>query len=418
MSHQSLRSPGLTAVCRAALVPLLILFAACGDKDRNASRPVPPAGTRPVSTGVLVQLRLAVEAFDTVFEQRAEEQDLLPMLVHAWSTFYSWPDPPAETSARYTFTEKLCRARLPQLGVNRTLFTCMDGLRQALLRDLTAVTRAYLRAGHADKVGDFSLKRLLGEYGRRLKLFGHTLPLRRQHRAARKLHGAKRCRLRQPAAPVLAITPQELTLNGFPVVTQREPFQGFPADALAGLRHQLESRLLEAHPAGKQPEQLILALDTRLHSASLLQVLRLASGLGVTRICLKAHRQGRFVVPCCLPIRLSPRVVRPKPSLELDAKGLHLATAQDRSPVGTTKTALQTLVKRIRSESGAAPPLILLPGGKTAALLSTVEALQGDTAVEVFPAGTPAKIYPPDPTEPPRVPAPSPEKKPDPPRRG
>jgi len=399
----------VTSLSRVVLVSGLALCAACGDKDRKASRPVPTAAKRPVSTGVLVQLRLAVEAFDTVFEQRSEEQDLLPMLVHAWATFYSWKDPAAETSARYTFTEKLCLARLPKLGSNRTLFACMDGLRQALLEDLITATKAHLDAGHPDKVADFSLKRLLREYRRRLKLLRHTLPLRWRHRAARKLHGAKRCRVRQPSAPVLGITPKELTLNGFPIITQKEPFQDFPAHVLAGLRHQLESRLLEAHPAGKQPEQLILALDTRLSSAALLQVLGMASGLGITRVCLKAQRQGRFVVPCCLPIRLSPRVVRPKPALELDGSGLHLATVQDRTPAA--REALQAIVGRVRSTSGAPPPLVLLPGGKTAAMLSTVEELQGDLPVEVIPAGTPPRADPQDPPEL-RAPAPPPESKP------
>ena len=61
--------------------------------------------------------------------------------------------------------------------------------------------------------------------------------------------------------------------------------------------------------------------------------------------------------------------------------------------------------------------LLLLPGGKTAALLSAVEALQSDVPVEIIPAGTPPKADDPQTPEPPRAPAPPPQNKPEPPRR-
>ncbi len=73
-----------------------------------------------------------MEAFDTVFDMRAPEQDLLPMLVHAWATFYGREDPKEQTRARYDFTETLCRDRLPDLTDPRDLFDCMDRLREAL----------------------------------------------------------------------------------------------------------------------------------------------------------------------------------------------------------------------------------------------------------------------------------------------
>ena len=72
---------------------------ACGGTDQKPKPPTPKAAKKPVTTGVIVQLRLAVESFDTIFDLRAPEQDLLPLLVHAWATFYHRTDP-APTAAR------------------------------------------------------------------------------------------------------------------------------------------------------------------------------------------------------------------------------------------------------------------------------------------------------------------------------
>jgi len=310
--------------------------ASCSGPDKRAKPPRPPAAKRDVTTGIIVQLRLAVEAFDTVFDMRAPEQDLLPMLVHAWATFYGWEDPAAKPRARYELTEKLCRARLPNLSDPRDLFDCMDRLREALLQDLLWSTDRYIKAGHPNKVGSYSLKQIRKEIALRLHQFQASMTLRRQRRARRRLFRVDRCRLLQPVAPVLGASPRDLSLNGFPVITRNSgSFEKFVDHELEGLRHQLESRLMESGPAGKQPEQLILALDRRLGGKPLLRLIGLASGLGVSRVCLKVERRGQFTVPCCLPIRLSPKVVRPRPALELDGQGLHRVTEKHRLLIST-----------------------------------------------------------------------------------
>lgn len=376
--HGSLRFPVLLAVVWA-------LLSACSGKAKRPQPPRPPAAKAVVTTGIIVQLRLAVEAFDTVFDIRAEEQDLLPMLVHAWATFYGWTDPSAQTKARYTFTEQLCRARLPSLRDPRDLFHCMDGLREALLQDLLWATDQYRKAGHPDKVGGYSLGRLRKEIAARLKRFRATLKLRQQRRQRRRLFEVSRCRLRQPVAPVLGAAPRELSLNGFPVITGHDGSVDKIADhELEGLRHQLESRLMESQPAGKQPEQLVLALDRRLTGGPLLRLIGLASGLGVSRVCLKVQRAGSFTVPCCLPVRLSPKVVRPRPALELDAKGLYRVTDKGRQRIAINRASVSRVLKEL-GDGRAQPPLVLLPGARPAALIQTVAALQ-PTVVELIPA--------------------------------
>lgn len=367
---------------------LIALTVGCSGNDKRAKPPRPPAAKRDVTTGVIVQLRLAVEAFDTVFDMRSPEQDLLPMLVHAWATFYGWTDPTADTRARYDFTERLCRARLPALPHKRDLFVCMDGLREALLKDLIWSTDQYLKANHPDKVGGYSLKQLRKELTLRLGQFQATLKLRQQRRARRRLFRVAHCRLRQPVAPVIGASPRELSLNGFPVITQTSgDLDRFAEHELDGLRHQLESRLMESQPAGKQPEQLILAIDRRLASRPLLSLIGLASGLGVSRVCLKVERKGRFVVPCCLPVRLSPMVVRPRPALELDAQGLYRVTEKTRQRISVDRVSVARALKELGQGAGKAqPPLVVLPGAKPAQLVQTVAALPLSTVVELIPA--------------------------------
>jgi hypothetical protein len=375
----------------------------CSGQDKRAKPPRPPAAKRDVTTGVIVQLRLAVEAFDTVFDMRAPEQDLLPMLVHAWATFYGWEDPTANARARYEFTEKLCRARLPTLPKTRDLFVCMDQLREALLRDLLWATDRYVKAGHPDKVGGYSLGQLRKELALRLKQFQATLVLRQQRRARRQLFEVDRCRLLQPVAPVLGTSPRELSLNGFPVITQTTgAFNKLVDHELEGLRQQLESRLMESQPAGKQPEQLVLALDRRMAGGPLLRLIGLASGLGVSRVCLKVERKGKFTVPCCLPVRLSPKVVRPRPALELDEQGLHRVTEKTRRRIPTDRASVALALKELGAGAQKPqPPLVVLPGAKPSMLIQTIASLPLSTVVEIIPAGvtlTPPKRSAPQPT--------------------
>ncbi len=382
------RLSGLLPLLIALLLAVAPLFtAACNPKSKRAGPPRPTAAKKSVSTGIIVQLRLAVESFDTVFDTRAEEQDLLPMLVHAWATFYGWTDPTQDTAARYRFTEQLCRARLKQRSP-RDLFRCMDGLRAALLQDLAWATNRYLKIGHPDKVGSYSLGQLLKETRVRLKRFRSMLDLRQKRRERVRLFSVKRCRLDQPLAPVLTVAPRELSLNGFPIITQADGvFDKFEDHELEGLRHQLESRLMESQTAGKRSELLILAIDERLAGRPLLRIISLASGLGVSRVCLKATRKGSFTVPCCLPVRLSPKVVRPRPALELDAAGLHRVT-DVRQKISTDR---QSVIRALK-ELGAGktqPPLVVLPGARTADLMNTVHALQGTAVVEIIPSGVP-----------------------------
>ncbi len=367
----------------------LCLTVTCSGQNKRAKPPRPPAAKKDVTTGVIVQLRLAVEAFDTVFDMRAPEQDLLPMLVHAWATFYGWKDPSSKTRARYEFTERLCRARAPRLPDARDLFGCMDTLREKLLQDLIWATDQHIKAGHPDKVGSYSLGRLRKEMALRLNQFQATDKLRRQRRSERSLFQVERCRLAQPVAPVLAASARELSLNGFPVITQSSgSFDKFAEHDLDGLRHQLESRLMESQPAGKQPEQLILALDQGLAGGPLLRLIGLASGLGVSRVCLKVQRKGRFAVPCCLPVRLSPKVVRPRPALELDAQGLHSVTEKTRRRIPVDRASVARALRELGAGAGKGqPPLVVLPGAKPSMLIQTVAALPLSTVVELIPAG-------------------------------
>lgn len=382
---------------------LVVGLAGCDRKTGPPKPPRPPAAKKNVTTGVIVQLRLAVEAFDTVFDMRAEEQDLLPMLVHAWATFYGWTDPAATTRARYEFTLRLCRARLGGQSEPRDLFRCMDGLRAALLKDLVWATQKYLKAGHPDKVGSYSLKLLKKELRVRRDRFLASMVARNHRRGRRRLFEVARCRLRQPVAPVLGIAPRELSLNGFPVITQPGgAFDKFADHELEGLRHQLESRLMESQPAGKQSEQLILAVDRRLKSGPLLRLIGLASALGVSRICLKVTRRGSFTVPCCLPVQLSPKVVRPRPALELDAKGLHRVTDKSRQQISTDRKTVIRALKEL-GEGKAQPPLVVLPGASPAVLIQTLAALQGHAVVELIPAGI--TLAPPRDPAPPSAPA-------------
>lgn len=379
---------------------LLSLATGCSGNNTRKKPIRPPAAKKDVTKGVIVQLRLAVDAFDTVFDMRAPEQDLLPMLVHAWATFYGWTDPTADARARYGFTERLCRARLKSPPKKRDLFACMDGLRETLLQDLIWSTDRYIKAGHPDKVGSYSLKRLRKELALRLSQYQTTLKLRQQRRARQRLFEVPRCRLRQPLAPVLGAAPRELTLNGFPVITQPSgSFDKFAEHDLDGLRHQLESRLMESQPAGTQPEQLILAIDQRLAARPLLRLIGLASGLGVSRVCLKVQRKGSFTVPCCLPVRLSPKVVRPRPALELDAKGLYQVTEKSRKRIPTDAASIARALKEL-SQGNAQPPLVVLPGASPKVLIQTVAALPLSTVLELIPAGVPLS--------PPRNPAPQP----------
>ena len=368
---------------------LLCSLAGCSSKTSLAKPPRPPAAKVDVTTGVIVQLRLAVEAFDTVFDMRAPEQDLLPMLVHAWATFYGWTDPPADTRARYDFTQRLCRARLPAQPDARDLFRCMNDLREALLKDLVWSTQRYLAAGHPDKVGSYSLVQVVKELRLRLVRFQASKKLRHQRRARRRLFEVARCRLSQPVAPVITAAPRDLSLNGFPVITQTMgSFDNFAKHDLDGLRHQVESRLMESQPAGNQPEQLILAIDQRLAGKPLLRLIDLASGLGVSRVCLKVRRRGRFTVPCCLPVRLSPKVVRPRPALELDAQGLHRVTEKTRRRISTDPASVARALRELGAEKGQGqPPLVLLPGASPSVLVQTVAALPRSTVVELIPAG-------------------------------
>lgn len=388
--------------CFISLCPLVLiaLVGGCSGKSKRAGPSRPPAAKRDVTTGVIVQLRLAVEAFDTVFDMRAPEQDLLPMLVHAWATFYGWTDPPAETRARYDFTERLCRARLPAQPVARDLFRCMDDLREALLKDLVWSTDRHLAAGHPDKVGGYSLGQVRKELKLRLGRFQASRKLRQQRRARQRLFDVARCRLSQPIAPVITAAPRELSLNGFPVITQTwGSFDKLAEHDLDGLRHQLDSRLMESQPAGKQPEQLILAIDRRLAPKPLLRLIGLASGLGISRVCLKVRRKGRFTVPCCLPVRLSPKVVRPRPALELDAQGLHRVTEKTRRRISTDRASVARALRELGSEKGQGqPPLVLLPGASPQVLVQTVAALPRSTVVELIPAGV--TLTPPEGREP------------------
>ena len=382
--------------------------------DRGPSRPQPPAGKAPVTAGELVQLRLAVEGFDSVFDGRAEEQDLLPYLVHAWATFYHREDPAPTARARYAFTERLCRARLPALGKQRDLFTCMDALRYRLLADLVQITDTYLRAGKPDRVGEIRLAQLRDELAERRDRFALARAARRARRKAR--HWVKvpadRCRLTQPRAPVVTLTPRRLTLNGIPMLSaaplprgaaRRAPGKKTPrtptphamepaaramepaaramepaahamepaartmepaaramepaaramepaaramepaaramepaaramepaaramepaarararrpgGDLLApaslmAFRQQLQDRLAERPAPDPETSQLVLALGAAVRGRDLNRLLGAVSSVGVTRICLKVMRQGDFSVPCCVPLRLWPRI--------------------------------------------------------------------------------------------------------------
>ena len=66
--------------------------------------------------------------------------------------------------------------------------------------------------------------------------------------------------------------------------------------SLSAVGQQLENRLMESQPGGKQPEQLILAVDARLAGGVLLRLVGLISGLGVSRVCLKVQRRSRIPV--------------------------------------------------------------------------------------------------------------------------
>ncbi len=381
MSRRSLANSWLRHL---ASLLLAVMLPGCGGSPRSKP-PTPLAATRPVTPGVVVQLRLAVEGFDTVFDMRAEEQDLLPMLVHAWATFYGLEDPAATAKARYELTERLCRRRLPNIREPRDLFACMDGLREALLADLIWVIDSYLGAGHPDRVGGYSLKKIRKVISLRRQLLLASLPTRRQRRSRRPLPLVARCRLRQPLAPVLNLGPREISINSFPVLTWPRGAPGRPADQdMARLRYQLESRLMESQAAGKQPEQLILATRGTPSSPLWLRVVSLAASLGVSRVCLKATRKGPFRVPCCLPVRLSPKVVHPRPALELDARGLRLVSDKGSHPVALSQKDLLAALAQL-GPSGAQPPLVLLAGARPRQLLRAVEALVGMAEPELIP---------------------------------
>ncbi|MDX9999752.1 MAG: hypothetical protein RBU30_00505 [Polyangia bacterium] len=328
------------------LFPLIVLVPSCEGSSEGGVKPRPKAGLEPVTLGELVQLRLAVEGFDTVFDARAEEQDLLPHLVHAWATFYHRPDPPPSSEARFGFTETLCRARLPKAGPPWSLLTCMDMLREALLEDLLSVTVAYRRAKGPDRVGEHRLSELEKDFKRRLETLRFMKKDRQERRAALALPTAERCDLEQPVVPLVAITSGGLLLNGFPVVTLPKGVESISPDELESFAGQLEGRLLEAPKGTTSSAQLIIAAHFMTNLGLLGRVLDRAAGLGVTRVCLKVERISPFRVPCCLPLRLGPPGVRPSRYLEPSRQGAFLKDGTSRTPLAFSA---------LSSESASAP---------------------------------------------------------------
>lgn len=359
----------------APLWPLVLvgmLLPGCGGGTPREVRPIPPAGLAPVTPGELVQLRLAVEGFDSVFDSRSTEQDLLPFLVHAWATFYHRPDPAPTAEARYAFTEALCRARRSKDKEPRSLLLCMDRLRESLVDDLLAVTQAYRRSGRSDKVGEQRLSELEKVFRHHRMLLVAGRKHRDERRALLSLPPVTRCELDQPRVPVLALDRHGLSINGFPVVTTATgtPVLG-PAEAesLSGL---LESRLAET-ARGLEPSetsaptgQLVVAAHRDLDVNRLMTALSIAGHLGVQRICLKTERLGSFPVPCCLPVRLAPPGMLPTDHLELGAKGVFRVAGERREPLPSKETL-----------SGDVPSAIRLrPGARVAALAALVERFQ------------------------------------------
>ncbi len=303
----------------------------CGRHGAKEVHPQPKAARAPVTPGELIQLRLAVEGFDTIFDARAEEQDLLPALTHAWATFYHWPDPAPNQAARYAFTDQLCRARVDSLGEKRDLFDCIERLRAALLDDLISVTEAYIRAGHPDKIGPYRLRRLLKEFRLRRDQFRVTRKLRLDRRKARILTTVDRCELEQPLSPVVGLQPAGITLNGFPILSPPPKAAGLQEMDLDGFRRQLEDRLSERPSVRRAAQQVILAVDRRARSLTLSRLLSAIAGLGVTRLCLKVTRRGEFTVPCCLVVRVTPRLVALNRSVVLEKSGAFLVRGRERA---------------------------------------------------------------------------------------
>lgn len=350
----------------------------CQSRKQATVRPRPRAARGVVTPGLLVQLRLAIDTFEAFYTDRSAEQDLLPMLVHAWATFYTWPDPAPSPEARYSFTERLCRERLPQLGKKRTLYQCMDQLRLALYQDLAEVTRSYSRAKRKDRIGEYSLKQLTRAFELRQRQFSDLLPLRVHRRRELRLAPVRSCILRQPAVPVVSVTRQTILLNGFPALAlPGRNLAAVPQSELDSLKQQLENRLYESRPAGPQIAQLVLAADRQVPVALLCKLLRLAGRLGVTRICLKTERLGSFVVPCCLPLRLSLLPPRPIERLYLGPEGVRtvLAGKPTSAPVRVDDHA--SLHRLARSFAKRAEPtaLELGSGVKLISLIAVLETL-------------------------------------------
>jgi hypothetical protein len=345
---------------------------ACRSGSSTSPAPRPRAARAPVTPGILVQLRLAVEGLDATFADRAEELDLLPPLVHAAATFYRWPDPAGTARARLAFVEALCRARLDRPPAD--LPACLDGLRLALYADLLETTRAFRRAGHPDRIGEHSLKQLEQDFQLRRAQLVDLTAQRAERRRELRLLMASRCDLEMPDAPVALLEPGGVLLNGFSLVPGRsasdEDWQAF--------QKQVEARLAEARLAREGKPQLIVVPDARTPGDLLVRVLGQATEAGVDRVCLKVLRPGSFVVPCCLPLALFPNIVRPADMLRVDGARVELILADPTAPVPVAPglAALRAaLARRPGPATAALPPVLVKPSAQVETVVRLVEDL-------------------------------------------
>ena len=367
---------------------------ACRDHSGGPPNPRPRAARAPVTAGILVQLRLAVEGLDSTFADRAEELDLLPPLVHAAATFYGWPDPAGTSQARLGFVEALCRARLDAPPPD--LYACLDGLRLALYADLLAVTRDFRRAGHPDKIGEHSLKQLEQDFRTRHDQLVEQTAQRRERRREHRPFFAKRCDVELPDAPVAALGPSGVLLNGFSLV----PGQAAGAEDWHAFQKQVEARLAEARLGREGKPQLIVSPDERTAGDVLVRVLGQATEAGVDRVCLKVLRTASFRVPCCLPLALFPNIVRPSDTLRVDGARVELILADgaDPVPVAPGAAALRAaLARRVVPAKAPLPPILVRPSASTATFVRLVEDLldlSGGQPIEVIAAWSRPPVAP------------------------
>lgn len=357
------------------------LGVSCGGSRAKEARPVPPAGRAPVTLGEVVQLRLAVEGFDTVFDAKAEEQDLLPYLVHAWATLYHQTDPQPNTESRYRFTEALCRARLPKLGPSRHLLSCMEKLREALYDDLLAVTQVYRRIERSDRVGEFRLSEIEKDLRHRRGAFLATRRAREERRQSVHLPEVAQCSLEQPIAPVVSLGRTSLHINGARILDEPKGLRELSLVDAELVASQLEGRLLESPRDAGASAQLIVAADRGVDLGVLEPVLARAAHQGVTRVCFKVDRSGSFRVPCCMPLRLGPPGVKPTRYLELGSGGLVAVDGESRT----------TLPPKGPLGAGAARSLRLARGATVADLARLLERAGGEAALEVLGGASPGR---------------------------